>query len=162
MLTGLLLLLSLVQSLCPAYSLYSGTSTLVQRSPNTYTPSVLGWGWLTAEISGSSRIWESTAWIGGEGVFTFVVTFVLAEWKRVAFTSIKLLISAEEHHAVQFNGGVVAPMWSGNWYSVSEYELKSLALGSNEVLGVRENRLEIQVRTTWFMGELIYRLDFVE
>lgn len=160
MLAGLLLLLSLAQSQCPAYSLFSGTDTLVQRSPTTYTPSVIVPKYDTVVIPDSKFIWESSNSYS-QGIFTFVATFILAEWKRVSFTSINLVIAVDDYYALQFNGVVVESEWRRSIFSTVQYELKSWALGSDETLGIRENRLEITARNTGGPGNLIYRLDFI-
>ena len=112
------------------------------------------------QIPGSHWIWEANAL--SEGVFTFVVTFTLAEWGRAALTSLKLQIAADDHFAVQFNGFPIAPEWSGGYTSVSQYELKSWALGTDEALGVQENVLEMTVWNSNTWGGIIYRLDLID
>lgn len=131
------------------------------RSPTTYTPSAVFPIVISGKtvIAGSNWLWESPGEV--EGVFTFVRTFVLAEWARVALTSLRLSIAADDHFSVVFNGQVIAPQWTGGYTSVSQYELKTYALGSSEVLGVQENRLEMIVWNFNAFGGLVYKLDFM-
>ena len=110
-------------------------------------------------IPGSIWIWESPGDV--EGTFTFVRTFVLAEWARVALTSLRLSIAADDHFSVVFNGEPIALQWSGGYTTVSQYELKTWALGSNEVLGVRDNVVEMTVWNFETWGGLVYKIDFI-
>jgi hypothetical protein len=77
---------------------------------------------------------------------------------RVALTSLKLLIAADNYFTVEFNG-MGAPEWSGSM-SLRQFELKPWALGLDAVLGAQENKLEINVQNDGGPGNLIYRLDF--
>jgi len=158
--SSLLYLLIQTQSHCPVtYSFYSDTNTLVQRSPTAYSPSALlstippVW----TSILGAHWIWESNALT--QGTFTFVRTFVLAEWARVALTSVRLSIAADGSFAVRFNGQPVTLQWSGGFGGVTQYELKAWVLGSDGGLGVQENTLEMTVMNTNANGGIVYRLD---
>ncbi len=68
----------------------------------------------------------------------------------------------DERFAVQFNGFMIAPAWSGGDGSASQYELKLRALGTDEVLGVQGNRLEMTVLNSDGRGGMIYRLDLID
>lgn len=95
------------------------------------------------------------------GVFTFVRTFKLVESARSALTSLKLSIAADDFFSVVFNGEPIALQWVTGLSTVSQYELKTYALGLNEGLGVRDNVLEMNVWNRGGPGALLYKLDFV-
>jgi len=158
-----LFLLCLASGQCPPSSILSSSSaaTLVERSPGVYSPSALvspapsPW----TSIPGASWIWETNADTAGE--YTFVNTFILADWAKTLVSSLQLTIASDNFYSVTFNGVVVAAQWKG-WYSyVDQYELKPWLLGSSAAIGTQLNTLQIEVKNTDGPGGLLYQLTVV-
>lgn len=120
----LLVSLTLVFATCPATTLIGSSQTSqIETAPGVFVnPTVVTPNALWVTVPRASWVWKDS--ISATGDYTFVNTFVMADWLYNRISAITLSIACDNSYAIVFNGFTIAPAGSGNLSTIGKYNLK--------------------------------------
>ena len=82
-----------------------------------------------SEANGWEWNWDQAV----TGEFTFVGTFIVAEWKRDYISELTLTIAADDYYTVTFTGNPIVEERGGSGDDTMEYGLKEMLIYSVEM-----------------------------